>query len=569
MEEETSNSFRFQWKTCEPFLLFDHYNFESFIAEEEHSILVRASYSRTSDFNQKGNAFVTVRIMDSNCMEIGKSEEKIIAKLNKRDPEDHTHIIRLIDTFTIKDHYCLVFEPYLLLSSIMKRNENEKYSQPPFSDIKLIVVQLLSALSYLRINHIIYGKITAETVAIDSYSEESQDPFYRKPLYVRLCNFSSAFVEGNGRNISVEVPYEKLMLAPEVIMECPQLISVAAMDMWSLGCFLVELYLQFPLFSIPKEKHVDFEKDIETDLLVKRLYPIITQIVDILGPFPVDIYKNSSNRYSKFFSEENRNTRSPVPFQVSPTTEVFSASHSPMNITSYNEKPSLSKLLSENSSPEHRLFYEFIKGLLDYDPLRRPRPQEALFHEFLFPSAFDLLYAFDIHSAKFEWQQKREEQQKLFEMELKRLTEKERLKMIQIVRKKEKQYYDSLGSIKEHYRLDAEARKTYFLLQLENTKKQFQEEISAKLHQQRVEEKKNQEILEATKRELSECFQRLRENSNIINNLRQQLQEANEKNLENYIVTEDIKQHNACFPQKKKQNIIHFTETFENTSTEL
>jgi serine/threonine protein kinase len=39
-----------------------------------------------------------------------KTERSIIKKLCERDPEDHYHIVRYIESFYHYSHFCLVFE---------------------------------------------------------------------------------------------------------------------------------------------------------------------------------------------------------------------------------------------------------------------------------------------------------------------------------------------------------------------------------------------------------------------------------------------------------------------------
>ncbi len=133
-------------------------------------------------------------------------------------------------------------------------------------------------------------------------------------------------------------------------------------DMWSLGCVLIQLHLGFPLFNVSDRAE-----------LVKK-------ICDTIGSPPVDIY-GSAKYYADHFDEANN-------YYDTNVQETQSSQNS------FQFPPAINTSLKILLSRESPHFYEFISGMLTWDPSKRLTPAQALTHPFLFPQSYDLFNCF-------------------------------------------------------------------------------------------------------------------------------------------------------------------------------
>ena len=101
--------------------------------------------------------------------------------------------------------------------------------------IQLYAFQLLEALCYLDKLSIVHRDIKPQNILLNSTSET-----------IVLCDFGSArFLKGNETGLSTYV-CSRFYRAPELIMGEGSYSK--AVDMWSVGCVIAELFLGYPLF---------------------------------------------------------------------------------------------------------------------------------------------------------------------------------------------------------------------------------------------------------------------------------------------------------------------------------
>lgn len=124
--------------------------------------------------------------------------------------------------------------------------------------------------------------------------------------------------------------------APEILLRLP---FNTGIDMWSIGCILVEALTGTPLFGCrTKEK-------------------LLQKMVSILGPLPVTPF-SEGQAYHDYFTED----------------------HKLMIHMEESDRPLLvSQLITKSRDP---IFVDFIMGLLEYDPQKRLSPLQALRHPF-------------------------------------------------------------------------------------------------------------------------------------------------------------------------------------------
>ena len=148
--------------------------------------------------------------------------------------------------------------------------------------------------------------------------------------------------------------------APEVLLGVG---FSTPIDMWSLGCVLMELSTGKPLFHCTSNNE------------------LFQLMVRTLGPLPLHLFRTGKFAYKYLNSKEVTYT----PSSHSSTSHGLSTSQ-PNTSEFYHlyRLNNIAKLLSSRD----RDYVSFILGLLEYDPAMRLTPTQALFHPFfgkLFP----------------------------------------------------------------------------------------------------------------------------------------------------------------------------------------
>jgi serine/threonine-protein kinase PRP4 len=184
---------------------------------------------------------VAIKIIRNNetMMKAGLKEIEILKSLNSNDPENNRSVVRLVRSFEHKNHLCLVFEN---LNSNL-REVLKKFGRDVGINIKAIrsyAQQLFVGLEVLRSCNIIHADIKPDNILVDDSRS-----------IVKIADLGSA------SNVSeCEItPYlvSRFYRAPELILG---LQYDYAIDMWSMGCSLYEMYTGKLLFPGNTNNHM-------------------------------------------------------------------------------------------------------------------------------------------------------------------------------------------------------------------------------------------------------------------------------------------------------------------------
>ncbi|KAL2243857.1 UNVERIFIED_CONTAM: putative serine/threonine-protein kinase dyrk2 [Sesamum indicum] len=277
---------------------------------------------------------VCVKIIKNNKDFFDQSldEIKLLKYVNKHDPADKYHILRLYDYFYYREHLLIVCE--LLKANLYefhkfnRESGGEVYFTMP--RLQSITIQCLEALQFLHSLGLIHCDLKPENILVKSYSR----------CEVKVIDLGSSCFETDHLCSYVQ---SRSYRAPEVILGLPYDKKI---DIWSLGCILAELCTG----------NVLFQNDSPATLLAR--------VIGIIGPIEQEMLAKGRDTY-KYFTKNH------------------------MLYERNQDTNRLEYLIPKKSSLRHRLpmgdqgFIDFVAHLLEVNPKKRPSASEALKHPWL------------------------------------------------------------------------------------------------------------------------------------------------------------------------------------------
>ncbi|KAL3642273.1 hypothetical protein CASFOL_013088 [Castilleja foliolosa] len=277
---------------------------------------------------------VCVKIIKNNKDFFDQSldEIKLLKYVNKHDPADKYHLLRLYDYFYFREHLLIVCE--LLKANLYefhkfnRESGGEVYFTMP--RLQSITIQCLEALQFLHRLGLIHCDLKPENILVKSYSR----------CEVKVIDLGSSCFQTDHLCSYVQ---SRSYRAPEVILG---LSYDQKIDIWSLGCILAELCTG----------NVLFQNDSSATLLAR--------VIGIIGPIQLEMLAKGKDTY-KYFTKNH------------------------MLYERNQDTSRLEYLIPKKSSLRHRLpmgdhgFFDFVGYLLEVNPKKRPSASEALKHPWL------------------------------------------------------------------------------------------------------------------------------------------------------------------------------------------
>ncbi|CUA75045.1 dual-specificity tyrosine-(Y)-phosphorylation regulated kinase [Rhizoctonia solani] len=253
-------------------------------------------------------------------------EIKILESLKKWDPEEKSHVLKMNEYFTFRNHLCIVTE--LLSINLYELIKANGFAGFTTALIRRFTSQMLASLVLMRQHRIVHCDLKPENVLLLHPARSA----------LKVIDFGSSCFEHEKVYTYIQSRFYR---SPEVILGMNYHMAI---DMWSLGCILAELYTGFPIFPGENEQEQ------------------LACIMEVLGVPDKDLINRSSRK--RLFFESNGQPR-PV-----------------VNSKGRRRRPG-SKTLAQVLRCDDELFVDFIAKCLIWDPERRLKPQPALRHPFI------------------------------------------------------------------------------------------------------------------------------------------------------------------------------------------
>ncbi|KAH0285021.1 kinase-like protein, partial [Aureobasidium sp. EXF-3399] len=324
-------------------LLDDRYHVQTNLGKGVFSAVVRAIDTTT-------NRTVAIKIIrtQESMYKAGMKEIEILQTLAEADPEDKKHIIRLERHFEHKGHLCMVFENL----SINLREVLKKFGRDIGINIIAVrqyALQMFLGLTLLKKCEILHADLKPDNVLVNERRNQ-----------LKIADLGSAM--SADENDVTDALVSRFYRAPEIMLGIKH---DYAIDMWSIGCTLFELYTGKICFTGSTNNQM------------------LKAILECRGKIPNRMLKRSefwSQHFEPdgtFLSQEIDNvTRREVVRRMNITRTVPAKELKARLFAS-------SKGLSPADAKELNLFADLLDKCLAVDPVRRITPTDALKHPFI------------------------------------------------------------------------------------------------------------------------------------------------------------------------------------------
>ncbi|KAI3391744.1 hypothetical protein diail_6838 [Diaporthe ilicicola] len=295
---------------------------------------------------------VAIKIMRNNdaLKKGGFTEIAILQKLNSTDPENKKHIVKFERSFEHKGHLCMAFENLSLnLREVLKKFGNNVGIN--LHATKAYAYQIFLALAHMRKCSIIHADLKPDNILVNEQRN-----------VLKICDLGTAIDRTDAATAHNEItPYlvSRFYRAPEIILGMP---NDYAIDMWSIGCTLYELYTGKILFTGDSNNQM------------------LRAIIEIRGKMSAKLYRRGQlwqmhfDDMGNFVSQERDKvlgkTNIRILHVVKPTRDLRT------------RLMAASSGMDESEAKHLNQFHDLLDRCLALNPDKRITPAEALKHPF-------------------------------------------------------------------------------------------------------------------------------------------------------------------------------------------
>ncbi|XP_065845787.1 dual specificity tyrosine-phosphorylation-regulated kinase 1A-like [Oscarella lobularis] len=322
----------------------DRYEIVSLIGKGSFGQVVKA-------FDDQDKDYVAIKIIKNKkpFLNQAKIEVKLLELINKYDTEGKYYVVRLKRHFVFRRHLCLVFE--LLSFNLYDLLRNTNFRGVSLNLTRKFAHQLCTALLFLSSPelNIIHCDLKPENILLCNPKRSA----------IKIVDFGSSCQLGSRIYQYIQSRFYR---SPEVLL------GVAydmAIDMWSLGCILVEMHTGEPLFSGANE------------------FDQMCKIVEVLG-IPATPFLDQGAKTRKYFEKNSDGSYSVKRSRDSRKEYKSPGKRRLHDILGCETGGPGGRRQGEagHSLPDYLKFKDLIMRMLEFDPKRRITPAEALKHSF-------------------------------------------------------------------------------------------------------------------------------------------------------------------------------------------
>eukprot|EP00824_Muranothrix_gubernata_P010454 TRINITY_DN2348_c0_g1_i3.p1 TRINITY_DN2348_c0_g1~~TRINITY_DN2348_c0_g1_i3.p1 ORF type:complete len:640 (-),score=83.71 TRINITY_DN2348_c0_g1_i3:564-2264(-) len=295
-------------------------------------------------YDQRTSEHVAMKIIKSKkpFFQQAKTEIELLEDIRRKDPYDQCFLVRLKETFIFRNHQCLVFE--LLSYNLYDLLRNTKFAGVSLNLIRKFARQILTGLGFLSLPdvRIIHCDLKPENILLK----------HPRRSAIKIIDFGSSCRINETMYSYIQSRFYR---SPEVLLGLPYSVPI---DMWSLGCILVEMHTGQPLFA----GHDELDQ--------------MSRIVEVLGMPPSEMIARSPKAKKFFFSSGGQQwrLRRAVREKSKSLTQI-------LGVETQGPKG------RHSGEPYHALldyqkFKDLVERMLEFAPSERVTPFNALNHSF-------------------------------------------------------------------------------------------------------------------------------------------------------------------------------------------
>jgi len=351
-------------------MLADRYELKQRIGKGSFGQVVRC-------WDHKEGCEVAIKIIKSKkpFMVQAQTEIKLLELLEEHDgPTGQSQTVKMLSHFVFRNHQCIVFE--MLYCNLYELLRNTNFKGISLNLIRKFARQILRTLAFL-------SQLPEPVIHCDLKPENVLLCHPRKSA-IKVIDFGSACKSSEKMYSYIQSRFYR---APEVLMG---LLYDTAIDMWSLGCVLVEMHTGEPLFA-GKSTHDQMGRIIEVFGLPPK--EMINKAPQKQRGVMFEVVTHSANSVQYRFrpvpqkskSKSSSSSDSSTSSELSAVAVVPRGRHLHVILGRDAGGPSGRRRGEPGHGPqEYGLFIDLLERMLHYEPDKRISPWEALNHPFLF-----------------------------------------------------------------------------------------------------------------------------------------------------------------------------------------
>ncbi|XP_038062942.1 dual specificity tyrosine-phosphorylation-regulated kinase 1B-like [Patiria miniata] len=320
----------------------DRYEIDSLIGKGSFGQVAKA-------YDHQEQEYVAIKIIKNKKPFLNQAqiEVRLLELMNKHDTDCKYYIVKLKRHFMFRNHLCLVFE--LLSYNLYDLLRNTNFRGVSLNLTRKFAQQMCTALLFLATPelNIIHCDLKPENILLCNPKRSA----------IKIVDFGSSCQLGQRIYQYIQSRFYR---SPEVLLGIPYDMAI---DMWSLGCILVEMHTGEPLFSGSNE--VDQ----------------MNKIIEVLGMPPPHIIDQAPKAHKYFIKSDKvwvlKKTRDGKKYK-SPGSRKL---HDILGVETGGPGGRRAGELGHSVS-DYLKFKDLILRMLEYDPAVRIKPYYALQHSF-------------------------------------------------------------------------------------------------------------------------------------------------------------------------------------------